>query len=259
MKKVLSILLCMLVLASLFSFTANAAGWQSYAKTVQLNSVFIDRFSEMDYKIKKSWYSDYFDVFKFSVPSTGNIRLHIESEKEIARYTDFFVYSEKNIDKVLWEGINDNEQKYGYSDGRGVYYDEWSFFLTAGTYYLVAEMSSYFDDKINVDCEYFLGFSPSFSNTSISKLTKYKKAFKVTWRNASGVTGYQIQYSQNSKMKSSKIITINNKTKVSRKIKGLKKKKKYYVRVRTYKKLTVEGVLKTYYGKWSVKKSIKTK
>ena len=92
--------------------------------------------------------------------------------------------------------------------------------------------------------------------TSLTKLTKYKKAFKATWKKKSGIAGYQIQYALNSKFtKSVKIATVANKNTGSKKISKLKAKKTYYVRVRTYK--VVNG--KTYYSSWSKAKKVKTK
>ncbi len=91
---------------------------------------------------------------------------------------------------------------------------------------------------------------------SISKLTKGKKQFKVTWKKTSGVTGYQIQYATDSKFKKNKTtVTVKGAKNTSKTIKKLKSKKKYYVRVRTYK--TING--KKVYSSWSKVKSVKTK
>lgn len=93
--------------------------------------------------------------------------------------------------------------------------------------------------------------------TSIKKLAKGKKSFKITWKKISGVTGYQIQYSTSSKFKakSSKTVTVKGAKNTSKTIKSLKGGKKYYVRVRTYK--TVDG--KKYYSSWTKAKSITPK
>ena len=92
--------------------------------------------------------------------------------------------------------------------------------------------------------------------TSISKLSSGSKGFTVKWKKQSSqVTGYQIQYSTNSKFSSKKTITVSKKTSTFKKISKLKGKKKYYVRIRTYK--SVNG--KKYYSSWSSKKSITTK
>lgn len=92
--------------------------------------------------------------------------------------------------------------------------------------------------------------------TSIKKLSKGKKKFTVTWAKVSGVKGYQIQYSTDKKFeKNNKSVTITKQKTTKATIKKLKSKKKYYVRVRTYK--TVNG--KKVYSSWSKVKSVKTK
>ena len=70
------------------------------------------------------------------------------------------------------------------------------------------------------------------------------------------ITGYQIQLATNSKFtKGKKLVTVKGYATTSKKVKKLKKKKKYFVRIRTYKKV---GKI-TYYSGWSKAKSIKTK
>ena len=87
-------------------------------------------------------------------------------------------------------------------------------------------------------------------STSISSIKVKNEAITVKWKKKSGITGYQIQYSTNSKFKKEKksIKTKNAKT-VSKKITKLKAAKKYYVRIRTYKGKK--------YSKWSKVKSAK--
>lgn len=98
--------------------------------------------------------------------------------------------------------------------------------------------------------------------TSVKKLYKAKKAFTVKWSKQSAkmstsrITGYQIQYSTSSKFASgNKAIKVKGYAKTSKKISKLKAKKKYYVRVRTYK--TING--NTFYSTWSPSKSVLTK
>ena len=87
--------------------------------------------------------------------------------------------------------------------------------------------------------------------TTITSVKAQSKAFTVKWKKKSGITGYQIQYSTNSKFKKgNKSIKIKNAKTISKKITKLKAAKKYYVRIRTYKGKK--------YSKWSKVKSIKT-
>lgn len=83
-----------------------------------------------------------------------------------------------------------------------------------------------------------------------------KKSVKVTWKKVKGIKGYQIQYSTNKKFKKgNKTITVKSAKSTSATIKKLKSKKKYYVRMRTYK--VVNG--KKVYSAWSKAKSVKVK
>ena len=97
----------------------------------------------------------------------------------------------------------------------------------------------------------FSAFAASMPTTTITSVKAQSKAFTVKWKKKSGITGYQIQYSTNSKFKKgNKSIKIKNAKTVSKKITKLKAAKKYYVRIRTYKGKK--------YSKWSKVKSIKT-
>lgn len=88
---------------------------------------------------------------------------------------------------------------------------------------------------------------------TISKLKAGKKKATVKYKKISGAYGYQIQYSTNSKFKSGN--KSKTTSKLSKTIKKLKPKKKYYVRIRTYR--TVNG--KKIYSNWSKVKNIKVK
>ena len=96
--------------------------------------------------------------------------------------------------------------------------------------------------------------------TSIKSLSKGKKKIylKVNKQTAQ-IDGYQVQYSTSSKFKSGNKTTCINKKKTTKTIKKLKSKKWYYVRVRTYKQVTVDGKKQWYYSNWSNTKSIKIK
>ncbi len=94
--------------------------------------------------------------------------------------------------------------------------------------------------------------------TKITKLKTVKKGFKIKWkRHKNGVTGYVIQYStkKNFKGKTTKKKMVRNKNVLTVKV----KKKTYYVRVRTYKKVKVNGKYVKQYSKWSKAKKIRVR
>ena len=103
---------------------------------------------------------------------------------------------------------------------------------------------------------------------AIQKIKALKKAFTINiLKNKDQVTGYQISYSYKKNFKGQKVKTLKKfkykKIKVKRKkytivsykVKGLKKKKTVYVRVRAYKQVGKTKV----YGKWSSVKKVKIK
>ena len=113
--------------------------------------------------------------------------------------------------------------------------------------------------KVTLKNEYKGSKTVSFKinpkGTSIKHLKKGVRAFKPTWKKQTKqISGYQVQYSTKKSFKSAKIKTVSPKKKSTWVIKQ-KRHKKYYVRIRTYKKV---GKAK-YYSKWSSAKSVKTK
>ena len=93
-------------------------------------------------------------------------------------------------------------------------------------------------------------------STSIKKVKAAKKAISVIWKKVGGVKGYQVQVATDKKFKKNKkTVTVKKQKTTKTTVKKLKAKKKYYVRVRTYK--IVNG--KKVYSAWSKVKSVKTK
>ena len=93
---------------------------------------------------------------------------------------------------------------------------------------------------------------------SVSKISAESKGFTVSWKKqAKSVDGCQLQYSTSRKFTKKttvkKTVTKPSKTKLD--VKKCRAKKKYYIRIRTFK--TVKG--KKYYSDWSKVKVITTK
>lgn len=100
-----------------------------------------------------------------------------------------------------------------------------------------------------------LYFTINPKSTYMTSLTKGKKSITVKIKsNKNQTTGYQIMYSTSKNFKNSKSVKVKNTT-TKKQIKNLKSKKKYYVKVRTYK--NAQG--NTYYSSWSKVKTVKTK
>ena len=105
-----------------------------------------------------------------------------------------------------------------------------------------------------------LYFNVKPKSTSIASLSARSKGFYVKWnKQATQTTGYQIQYSTSSKFTKSKTVTISKNSTTSKTISKLTGKKKYYVRVRTYKTVKINGKATKIYSSWSKVKYVTTK
>ena len=92
--------------------------------------------------------------------------------------------------------------------------------------------------------------------TVIRKVGRIKGGFRVSWKKVAGATGYQIQYSTRKNFRSgTRTVTIKGSKNSARKVRKLKRKKTYYVRMRTYR--TKNG--KTYRSAWTRVKKVKTR
>ncbi len=106
----------------------------------------------------------------------------------------------------------------------------------------------------------YLYFDIVPKSTTIKKFANYSTCFRVYWNTqTNGTSGYQIRYSKNSNFSFSSYKTVSGNNKSSLKISGLSRKTTYYVKIRTYKTVTIDGKSVKLYSSWSNAKSVKTK
>lgn len=88
-----------------------------------------------------------------------------------------------------------------------------------------------------------------------------KKTLKVTWKKVSGSKGYEIKLATNRKFtKNKRTLKVKKGSSTSKVIKKLKSGKKYYVKIRAYTNVKVNGYTVTANGPWSnIKRSKKIK
>lgn len=96
--------------------------------------------------------------------------------------------------------------------------------------------------------------------TYIRNLARGTRSFTTRWAVVSkayrtSISGYQVRYSRKSSFKTYNTYRTTRKTKSYAKISKLRKNTRYYVKVRTFKKVGS----KYYYSKWSKTKSVRTK
>lgn len=128
-------------------------------------------------------------------------------------------------------------------DGNGIYETELE--VTGNTKMKISDEESQISDASD---------SISVPTPGTPKLKASKAKIQVTWNQVSQSSGYEVQYSLKSDMKSSKQKKVSA-TKTSLTLKSLKRKKTYYIRIRAY--LQSEGTW--YYSKWSGIKKAKVK
>ena len=90
--------------------------------------------------------------------------------------------------------------------------------------------------------------------TLLTGLKKANRSFIASWKKNIQATGYQIQYAADSRfIKERKTVTVGKQSAIRYKISGLKNKKTYYVRIRSYKRVGK----KILYSSWSTVKKIR--
>ena len=102
--------------------------------------------------------------------------------------------------------------------------------------------------------------SPTLKAVSIKKPVAGKKSMIVRWKKLSKndrkkISKIQIQYSTDKKFRKNVKTTYAGKTAEKKKIKNLKRRKRYYIRVRAYKKNSTGVQI----SKWSKVKNVKLK
>lgn len=122
-----------------------------------------------------------------------------------------------------------------------------------------------FTVAVNFEGNYSGSISKQFTiypkATVITKIKAKKKGFSVIWKKQSTqTTGYELAYSTSRSFGSNKttIVTVSR-NKVNKTISKLKKGKRYYVRIRTYKNVMVNGKNTRLYSGWSAVKEVTTK
>lgn len=256
-KNLLSVIMATIMCISSFSvcnISAYAAGWIDMAQTVELDTVFSESYSKASDAYKDNGYAD---AFKFNVSENGNVTIHIETENRNYFYwPTIYLYNENDTSSYIAQYYKPSHE---FDSGRGIYFSDNTISLKKGNYFLVYNygdgyMASYLNGTYDIQLKY----NPVFPNANISKIKTGKKLLKIYYSKCSNVSGYQLQYSTNKNMKSAKTINLSSSSSLKT-IKSLKSKKNYYVRIRTYKTVNINGSNKTYYGKWSPKKAVKTK
>ena len=180
---------------------------------------------------------------------TGNAVLHCKRESiakgKLTLAKTSYVYNGKartpgvyvSLDGVKLKKDTDYTVKYSSN-------------IKAGTAKVTVTGTGYYKGSLSA------AFKIAPKGTSLSGVTAGKNSFTLEWKPQSVQTnGYQIQYSLKSDFSDSGKYMVRKPKAFKKKIGSLKKGRKYYVRIRTYK--TVNG--KNIYSAWSSAKTVKTR
>ncbi len=186
-----------------------------------------------------SYHSD--DYFKIVVPANGTLNIKFNHEYTNDSYYWHIYTYKKNLDG-LYNQICEN--KYVYANNSSSTNINIGNVKKSETYYIKIV------DGWNVGRLYYtLKPTLKIENPGTPKVTFSGSKAKVKWTKASGVTGYQVQITKDSKFKKIAYEKTTSKNYIT---KTLSYNTKYYVRVRAYKKVGS----KKYYSSWKTKKDI---
>ena len=176
----------------------------------------------------------------------------INKIKQVTLSKTSFIYNRKvQIPSITIKDYKNKSLKNG-TDYTVKYYNSKS--KAVGKYYVLITFKGNYAGKQQLN--YYI--IPK--NTKISRKTSKSKGFKVVWKKqTTQTTGYQIQYSTSKNMKSAKTVTISNSKTTKKTVSKLKAKRKYYIRIRTYKAITFKGKRTYVYSSWSSVSSVTTK
>lgn len=227
--------------------------------------------------------TDKVDWYKIKISKAGYYHLKTTEYMSDVGVTVYNADLSKEIKYANYWGGKENSPEVDYED----------IVLTAGTYYIKVTTAHRGKYILNLSALSQANCNHDFENTTVSatylrkgytlhkckkcgKTTKDeytakltlgqgyiwsygmqpgKKKIRVSYSYIRDVSGYQIRYSTNKKFKKGVKTVKAGKNTQSKTLKKLKKKKRYYVQVRGYKKVSGKVV----YGKWSAKRSAKTK
>ena len=199
------------------------------------------------------------DFYMFTLDRRKYVKLSFIFDK-----CDFYWWIRKSFPVTSWKIQLYNESRVLQDEYSGsLSYSNWKVereygYLEPGKYYVVIKPYNW--DELNVSWEHYslclAEYTPQLSKVKVNKLSSpLKKKVQVKWKLLENVNGYEISIATNKKFTKNlkKVcVGVNKDTYVFKK---LKRKKKYFVRMRSY--LDYDGY--RHYGEYSKVKSVKLK
>lgn len=198
----------------------------------------------MAYAQKNGITYSYLDPAQVSISSITNTSSGVKiAWKETSKVSGYYVY--RKTKDTSYKKIKTIEAKdtLSYTDTAVKDKNGNLYYYTVKAYNSYGSSSTYTSKKI-----------VRLKAVSISKIQNQSgKKMYLEWNKNTKATGYQIQYSTSSSFKNASKVKVSGYKNVSKTISKLTKDKKYYVRIRVYKKSGDTY----YYSAWSGSKSVK--
>lgn len=238
--------------------------YQHYYSNKETALQYLHAIDEIYYKYRKPIW-----ITEFAVADSGNVFSPTNS-KHVAQVQEFMKIVLKGlnersyVERYAWFDFNPKDNQTGAS---GIFEYETGKLTKLGEIYAnIGNPAGYkaktYSTAYGTSQNTSLGTCVAAVPTTIYGLTGKKKAVSYSFKSVDRAAGYQLQYSLNKKFSTkkkyktkTKTIGAKNAKTISGKITKLKKKTKYYARVRAYK--VING--KKYFCKWSSVASAKTK
>lgn len=190
-----SVLSVALVIALLFSMLiipeeTKAAGWPDVAKELTLGSTITGSIKSGDFtgvtEDKSYSFSYYWNVYRFTMPKTGLLNIHLESQNKMfmnyesgyagSDYSGFAIFSAENPDTLIWRSRSaENKINSNYSAAREMYYGATDISLDQGVYYFIVRYYRTYDNPYYLTLSYK---EPVYSVTSLN-LNKSKMNLNI--------------------------------------------------------------------------------
>ncbi len=260
-KRLLAGVLSLVMAVSAFvvnPIEAKAAGWIETVKEMELDTPYAEAFSEDEWEDTGLGGGLARKAYQIEVPADGTVTARFEFPTMERFFNDYniYCYSIDNIDSCAAKDY----LYFSYDDARGYYYAEAELKLYKGSYYVLVENeTSGGQDLLTCGYSFSFNYEAYVEPVKVKSVVGKKKAANIEWNKVSGVNGYEIEYSLNYDFAGkTKKVLVKNKKATKKVLKKLKAETKYYVHIRCYKDIKVNGNNKRCYSDWSTYYAVTT-
>ena len=226
-------------------------------KEIKVNTSYVDAFTEDEFESDGPYSYYACKLYKIKVPEDGEISARVEFPEleyisSINHYYIYFQNAKQEDDHTAEIGMGFGKT----DDGKGYYYVGPNIPVKKGSNYILIEDADSEGQLLTCDYNLSIEYTPTVKPVYIVDVCEKKKALSITWKKENDIKGYEIEYSlkEDFSSKTKKIVVKNKKaTKeelITKELTKLKSNKIYYLRMRSFKNVKVNGKTNRYYSDW---------